>query len=104
MRGASNFDAASVLAALHYDHDKIGTSTPRFAAAARSLTPTPPDRQPASVSSEQKEDQMNIQTARTQAWLAELASIQAEIAINGMPAAPRPARKRTRKLKPLWEE
>ena len=47
---------------------------------------------------------MNIQTARTQAWLAELASIQAEIAIHGMPAAPRPAYKRTRKLKPLWEE
>ena len=68
------------------------------------VTPTPPDRQPASVSSEQKEDQMNIQTARTQTWLAELASIQAEIAIHGMPAAPRPAHKRTRKLKPLWEE
>lgn len=68
------------------------------------MTPTPPDRQPASVSSEQKEDQMNIQTARTQTWLAELASIQAEIAIHGMPAAPRPAHKRTRKLKPLWEE
>ena len=47
---------------------------------------------------------MNIQTARTQAWLADLASIQAEIAIHGMPAAPRPARKRTRKLKPLWEK
>jgi len=47
---------------------------------------------------------MNIQTVRTQAWLADLASIQAEIAIHGMPAAPRPVRKRTRKLKPLWEE
>ena len=104
MRGASNFDAAVRSAALHFVHDKIGTSTPRFAAASRSLTPTTPDRQTASVSSEQKEDQMNIQTARTQIWLAELASIQAEIAINGIPAAPRPARKRTRKLKPLWEE
>ena len=47
---------------------------------------------------------MNIQTTRTQAWLAELASIQAVIAIHGMPAAPRPAHKRTRKLKLLWEE
>ncbi len=48
---------------------------------------------------------MHTQTARTQAWLADLASIQAEIAIHGMPApAPRPAPKRTRKLKPLWEE
>ena len=45
------------------------------------------------------------QTARTQAWLAELAAITAEIEANGMPApAPRPAGKRTRKLKPLWEE
>ena len=48
---------------------------------------------------------MLTQTARTQAWLADFASIQAEIAAHGMPApAPRPARKRTRKLKPLWEE
>ncbi|WP_380784500.1 hypothetical protein [Sphingomonas sp. R86520] len=48
---------------------------------------------------------MHVQTARTQAWLAELASIQAEIAAHGIPApAPRPAGKRTRKLKPLWEE
>lgn len=42
---------------------------------------------------------------RTRTWLAELASINAEIAAHGMPGpAPRPARKRTRKLKPLWEE
>jgi hypothetical protein len=47
---------------------------------------------------------MHTQTARTQAWLADFASIQAEIAAHGMPEAPRPARKRTRKLKPLWEE
>ena len=48
---------------------------------------------------------MHVQTARTQAWLAELASIQAEIAAHGIPApAPRPAGKRARKLKPLWEE
>lgn len=47
---------------------------------------------------------MHTRTARTQVWLAELASIQAEIEANGMPAATRPARKRTRKLKPLWEE
>ncbi len=48
---------------------------------------------------------MHIQTARTQVWLADLASIQAEIAAHGMPApAPRGARKRARKLKPLWEE
>ena len=48
---------------------------------------------------------MYVQAARTQAWLVEFASIQAEIAAHGMPApAPRPAGKRTRKLKPLWEE
>ena len=48
---------------------------------------------------------MHVQTARTQAWLAELASIQAEIAAHGMPErAPLPSVKRTRKLKPLWEE
>ncbi len=48
---------------------------------------------------------MHTQTARTQAWLAEIASIQAEIAAHGMPApAPRAASKRARKLKPLWEE
>ncbi len=47
---------------------------------------------------------MQIQTARTQAWLLDLAKIQAEIAAHGMPEAPRPTRKRTRKLKPLWEE
>ena len=48
---------------------------------------------------------MHAHTARTQAWLVELASIQAEIAAHGMPApAPRAAGKRTRKLKPLWEE
>ncbi|GHH26496.1 hypothetical protein GCM10008023_41180 [Sphingomonas glacialis] len=48
---------------------------------------------------------MHVQTARTQAWLAEFASIQAEIAAHGMPEpAPQPAVKRMRKLKPLWEE
>ena len=47
---------------------------------------------------------MHTQTARTQIWLSELASIQAEIEQNGMPEATRPARKRARKLKPLWEE
>jgi hypothetical protein len=48
---------------------------------------------------------MHVQTARIQAWLADFAIIQAEIALHGMPApAPRPTRKRTRKLKPLWEE
>lgn len=47
---------------------------------------------------------MHTQTARTQIWLTELARIQAEIEEKGMPEAPRPARKRARKLKPLWEE
>lgn len=47
---------------------------------------------------------MHTQTAHTQSWLAELASIQAEIEAYGMPEAPRPPRKRTRNLKPLWEE
>jgi hypothetical protein len=44
-------------------------------------------------------------TTRTQAWLADIASINAEIAAHEMPApAPRPDRKRARKLKPLWED
>ena len=48
---------------------------------------------------------MHVQTARTQAWLAEFASIQAEIAAHGMrERAPLPAVKRTRKPKPLGEE
>lgn len=47
---------------------------------------------------------MQTQTARTQAWLADLAKIQAEIDRHGMPEAPRRARKRSRKLKPLWDE
>lgn len=44
------------------------------------------------------------QTARTQAWLADLAAINTEIEANGVPVPPRPARKRARKLRPLWEE
>lgn len=44
------------------------------------------------------------QTARTQAWLADLAAINAEIEANGLPVLQRPERKRARKLKPLWEE
>ena len=44
------------------------------------------------------------QTARTQAWLAEIVAINAEIEANGLPVIQRPARKRARKLKPLWEE
>ena len=48
---------------------------------------------------------MYTQTARTQAWLLELASIQAEIAVQGMPIpVVQPARRRARKLKPFWEE
>ncbi len=46
---------------------------------------------------------MSDHTTRTQAWLADLAAIIAEIEANGMPA-PRPTTKRARKLKPLWEE
>ena len=45
---------------------------------------------------------MITHTARTRAWLADLAAINADIETNGLPA--RPTAKRTRKLKPLWEE
>jgi len=46
---------------------------------------------------------MITHTARTRAWLADLAAINTEIEINGLPG-PQPAGKRARKLKPLWEE
>ena len=42
-------------------------------------------------------------TARTQAWLADLAAVVAELDVRGY-CVPRPARKRRGKLKPLWEE
>jgi len=43
------------------------------------------------------------QSVRTRAWLMDLAAINAEIDAAGLPT-PRRARKRARKLKPLWEE
>ena len=43
------------------------------------------------------------QTPRTQAWLADLAMIVAEMDAGGRSTSRLP-RKRTRKLKPLWEE
>jgi hypothetical protein len=43
------------------------------------------------------------QTARTQAWLADLAAIINEMEIKEVPPL-RVVRKRSRKLKPLWEE
>ena len=44
------------------------------------------------------------QPARIQAWLEDLAAINAEIEVNGMPD-PRPAvSQRNRKLQPFWEE
>ena len=43
------------------------------------------------------------QSARTRAWLMDLAAINVEIEAAGLPA-PRRARKRARELKPLWEE
>lgn len=42
-------------------------------------------------------------TTRTQAWLADLAAINAQIDAIGLPAQ-RQSPKRARKLKPLWEE
>ena len=42
-------------------------------------------------------------TARAQAWLADLAAINAQIEACGLPAR-RPSPRRTRKLKPVWEE
>lgn len=43
------------------------------------------------------------QSARTRAWLMDLAAINAEIEVDVLPA-PRRAQKRARKLKPRWEE
>lgn len=44
------------------------------------------------------------QTARIQAWFADLAAIVAELDADRLPRPLRPARKRARKLRPLWEE
>ena len=101
MRGAPNFAAACIPLRCTSATTKSAPPRPAGAAASRSLTPAPPDRQPEPVLNKQTEVHMLTQPARTQAWLAEFASIQAEIAAHGMPTpAPRPARK----LKPLWEE
>lgn len=43
------------------------------------------------------------QTARTQAWLTDLAAMVGELDLRGY-CPPRPARRRARKLKPLWEQ
>ena len=43
------------------------------------------------------------QTARTQAWLADLAAIINEMEVKEVPPL-RIVSKRSRKLKPLWEE
>ena len=105
MRGAPNFAAAYGSLALATAPAKSAPPRPAGAAAARSLTQAGPDRRSASVPNEQTEVHMYTQTARTQAWLLELASIQAEIAVQGMPIpVVQPARRRARKLKPFWEE
>ena len=83
--------------------EKIGSPTPRYAAAARSLTPNPSDRRALPVS--KTEDHMLDHHIRTHAWLADLKAINAEIEANGLPSPPgSTARRRRRKLKPLWEE
>lgn len=43
------------------------------------------------------------QTARTQAWLTDFTAMVAELDVRGY-CSPRKARKRARRLKPLWEE
>lgn len=43
-------------------------------------------------------------TTQTRAWLAELAAINAQIEACGIPTPSPTVKKRTRKLKPLWEE
>lgn len=43
-------------------------------------------------------------TARTRAWLADLATINAEIARKGLPSPTRPTTRRARKAEPWWEE
>lgn len=44
------------------------------------------------------------QTARTQAWLADLAALNVELDADGLRTPQRPVRRRARKRKPLWEE
>ena len=105
MRGSPNF--AAVFAALRSTSTTTKSAPPRpaRAAALRSCDPAPARSSARIRLNDQTEVHMHVQTARTQAWLAELASIQAEITAHGMPApALRPAGSRTRKLKPLWEE
>ena len=43
-------------------------------------------------------------TARIQAWLADLAALNAELDTPGLQRPQRPTRRRARKYKPLWEE
>ncbi len=43
------------------------------------------------------------QTARTQAWLTDFAAMVSELDLRGY-CSLRPARRRARKLRPLWEE
>ena len=47
---------------------------------------------------------MHDRTARTLAWLEDLAAMVAEIDTVGWPGPARPTRKRGRKPRPLWEE
>lgn len=46
---------------------------------------------------------MHDHTARTRAWLADLAAINSEIETSGVPS-PRPFFRRVRKPRPFWEE
>jgi len=102
MRGSPKFDAAfASLRPRQNRHPHAPLARP-----LRGPVTLDPTRSSVGIRlNEQTEVHMYVQTARTQAWLAEFASIQAEIAAHGMPKrAPLPVVKRTRKLKPLWEE
>ncbi len=102
MRGSPDFVAA--FASLRPRQNRH-PPRPACAAAARSCDPVPARSSACLCFNFKTEVHMRTQTARFQAWLADLGSIQAEIAASGMLAlASRPTRKRTRALKPLWSD
>jgi hypothetical protein len=80
----------------------FGSPTPRFAAAARTLTPTPPLAQLDPSSIEQTEVHMTDHDQRIRTWLADLPAIITQFDATPAPATIAIAKRR--RLKPVWQE